>query len=495
MERTVLERRLPSTCLAAVLAVLLVIAAFSRLAHAATSGANGTHDPSRMIESDGKLYVYSTGGGSKSSPDGLVWTSGPGIFAGGAIPESVRSVVPDNQGIWAPDVIFLNGLYYLYYSIANETCAVGLVTSPTLDPSSAKYKWTDRGVVVSSNTSATYCTIDPAPALDADGNLWLAWGSGYSHASTDDTLFVTRLDNTTGLASSADSAKPGHALQKGHIEAAYLYYHSGYYYLFWNSGGCCDGASSSYLIHVARSQSVTGSYTGSKNFYGSTGSIHGPGHLGIYDSCGASRITYHYYPDSGGSVLGENELSWGNDGWPVLGPVSTTPIKPCGMMGGGSDGTGGSAGSNGGVGGVTGIGGAAGGDSSPGGNGTAGNAGMPSTPNGGGITAGVPATAGASAGSGGMTSGGSALSAGGTSNEPSDAGCSCRFQQQTRAGHGTLALLALSALFGVGRSRSLKPKSRAVVACRACSRETALRRRASAGGVRTARRARRESRW
>src|SRR5450432_1900720 len=214
---------------------LLGLATASAPARAQTSGANGTHDPSRMIESEGRFYVYSTQAGSKSSPDGLVWTSGPGLFPSG-IPSTTTSVVSSNEGVWAPDLIHFNGQFYLYYSIANaqNACAIGLITSPTLNPSSPSYKWTDRGLVVSNSGSATYCTIDPAPVLDATGNLWLAWGSGYSHSSSADTIFVTRLDNTTGLPSSADSANPGHALEQGHIEASYIYYHDGNYYLFWN---------------------------------------------------------------------------------------------------------------------------------------------------------------------------------------------------------------------------------------------------------------------
>jgi beta-xylosidase len=303
---------------------------------AQTTGNNGTHDPSRMLESNGKLYVYSTGGGSKSSTDGLAWTTGPGIFAGTTIPQAATAIVSSNQGVWAPDGIFYNNKYFMFYSIANSSnaCAIGVLTSPTLDPAAANFKWTDGGVVVS-NPNTTYCAIDPAPVVDATGNLWLAWGSGYSKKSTDQTIYVTRLDNTTGLASAEDAAKPGHALQPGHIEASYIHYHAGYYYLFWNSGGCCSGASSSYSIHVARSQTITGPYTGTKkDWYSSTGSIHGPGHIGIYDQCGYSRFTYHYYPDAGGSVLGENELSWGSDGYPVVGAVSKTPIKPCGAVSG-----------------------------------------------------------------------------------------------------------------------------------------------------------------
>jgi arabinan endo-1,5-alpha-L-arabinosidase len=315
------------------LAFSLGVLAFASPARAATSGANGTHDPSRMIASDGKFYVYSTGGGIKSSTDGLVWADEKASLFPLGIPQSGTSVVSNNEGVWAPDVIYLNNQYYIYYAIANaqNACAVGLETTPTLDPTSPNYKLTDRGVVVS-NGNTTYCAIDPCPVLDASGNLWLSFGSGYSKPSTDNTIYVMRLDNTTGLASSATAA-PGTPLEPGHIEASYIYYHTGYYYLFWNSGGCCDGASSTYEIHMARSQAITGPYTGSQIFIQSAGSVHGPGQIGIFDQCGADRFTYHYYPDSGGSVLGENELSWGSDGWPVAGASSTTPLTACAPTG------------------------------------------------------------------------------------------------------------------------------------------------------------------
>jgi arabinan endo-1,5-alpha-L-arabinosidase len=442
--------------------VLLGVAAATPRAAAATTGANGTHDPSRMIESDGKFYVYSTGGGSKSSTDGLAWTQGPGLFPGG-IPQTTTSVVSSNEGVWAPDLLYLDGQYFLYYSIANaqNACAIGLITSPTLNPSSPSYKWTDRGLVVSNTGSDTYCTIDPAPILDASGDLWLSWGSGYSHPSTSNTIWVTRLDNTTGLASTTDTAKPGHPLEQGHIEASYLYYHSSYYYLFWNSGGCCSGASSTYEIHVARSQTITGPYTGTKVFYSSTGSIHGPGQIGIYDQCGASRFTYHYYPDTGGSVLGENELSWGSDGWPVVGAESTTPLTPCAQTGsGGAGGTGGaSAGAS--------AGGAAGTDGGT----------LAGAPNGGALTggAGAPGAGGTSAvddagGSGGAGStgvevagsAGLASSAGsaGTTGGSAASGCSCRVGGARGSNGTTGGLLFIgAALEAVRRCRKTRRRS------------------------------------
>ena len=464
----------------------LVLVTCPTFSFAATSGANGTHDPSRMITCEGRLYVYSTGAGSKSSTDGLSWTSGPGLFPGG-IPTSATSVVSNNEGVWAPDAIYLNGQYYIYYALANSNndCAVGLVTTPTLNPNSSAYKITDHGVVVSNTGSDSYCAIDPAPILDASGNLWLSWGSGYTKSSSDNTIYLTLLDNQTGLPSKADSAKPGHPLEPGHIEASYLYYRAGYYYLFWNSGGCCDGASSTYEIHVSRAAAITGPYSASRVFYASNGSIHGPGQIGIYDQCGASRFTYHYYPDTGGSVLGENELTWSSDGWPVAGAPSTTPLTVCNGTGtggtGGSKGTGGAGGGGGaGTGGSSkGTGGASGTTGAGGGNGTAGATGTGGRENG--IDAGTADASGAggtggssgrsstggSSGTGGVsgtggfdtstggTSGaaGNGNSGGGSSDSGSTGGCACAVSRDPGEGLALGAFALALAILTARRAR------------------------------------------
>jgi beta-xylosidase len=222
--------------------------------------------------------------------------------------------------VWAPDVIYVNGLYYLYYSVAGLTsstaCVIGLLTSPTLNPSSPNYKWTDRGLVVQNPPTTpepAYSTIDPAPVLDLTGTLWLGWGSGYGKDFGLTQLWATRM-NATGLADTTDPVyqppgTPGHPIEPGRKEGSYLHYNNGYFYLFYNEGSCCDGVTSTYTIWVARSQSLTGPYTGDKVFYGSNGNINGPGHMGIYSACGVERFTYHYYPTAT-SVLGENELSW-----------------------------------------------------------------------------------------------------------------------------------------------------------------------------------------
>jgi beta-xylosidase len=309
------------------LTALMTVAAF-RASAAVLTGSIGSHDPSRITLCNGKYYVYSTGGGMISSTDRINWTSGTSPFPNG-VPTSVKNLIPSNQGIWAPDVIFRNNKYYLYYAVSatdGTKSAIGLITSPTLDPSVSGYGWTDVGVVISDNDKVDLRTsIDPCPTVDASGNVWLSYGSGYANGATwsDPTIFVVQLNATTGLLLNPSNPTL-YPLEDGHIEASYVYYHGGYYFVFWNSGGCCSGSSSTYTIHMARSSSITGPYVnkagtagGAETFLASHGSVHGPGQIGILTLQGSDVFTYHYYPDSGGALLGMQSLIWGSDGWPV----------------------------------------------------------------------------------------------------------------------------------------------------------------------------------
>ncbi|MEI7902043.1 MAG: RICIN domain-containing protein, partial [bacterium] len=297
-----------------------------------------TIDPSRMINCNGTYYIYSTGQLAQSSVDRIHWTNGASPFDNwpnpGGTPPSVYSFLgADNTGNWAPDVIFLNNKYYLYYSVANLNTRVdvtALLTSPTLDPNAPDYGWTDEGVVVHHhNLVDLRSAIDPCPFLDTSNNLWLCYGSGYGAGVTSgtDSIFMRRLDNTTGLASSTDTTE--YPVVKGRVEGPYVHYRAGYYYLFWN----VDGNDTRYNIRVARSANVTGPYVnkaGSQNasesFLAATiyknsinGNERGPGHAGILSEGGIDRLTYNFVNTSGSKVLGEQTLLWGPDGWPVAG--------------------------------------------------------------------------------------------------------------------------------------------------------------------------------
>jgi arabinan endo-1,5-alpha-L-arabinosidase len=297
------------------------------------------HDPSTVVRFKGKYYVYSTGRGAPfySSPDGVTWTREGSVFQ--TIPDDAHAAVPKNNGtdVWAPDIVRIGDQFYLYYAVSSWgsfQSAVGLATNPVLDPKDPAYKWTSRGVVVSSDGTEDLNAIDPGVIHAPDGTLWICYGSYHG------SIRVTQLDPKTGLA--LQPKKLGAPIATAReSEASDLIFHDGYYYLFVNHGSCCKGKDSEYNIRVGRSRAMTGPYLdrhgetmdkgGGSLFLAAHDHRIGPGHFGRvldYDASpdgsegGPERFSVHYEADvtrGGRSVLDIRPLLWSEDGWPVAG--------------------------------------------------------------------------------------------------------------------------------------------------------------------------------
>jgi arabinan endo-1,5-alpha-L-arabinosidase len=292
-----------------------------------------THDPSTLIKCKSRHYMFYTGQGilSKSSSDKIFWSAGPPVF--NSAPAWTTNAVPGFAGIfWAPDILFFNGLYHLYYAVStwgSQVSAIGLATNPTLDPSDPAYAWTDQGIVIQSGNGSPYNTIDPSLIWDASGNLWMAFGSYWNG------IYLVQLDAVTGLRIAPNS--PTYRLAyNSSIEASCLWRRGNYYYLFVNWGSCCSGVNSTYNIRVGRSTSVTGPYldrsgvdmvnNGGTLFLRGTGKFAGPGHVGILSEGGTQWFGYHYYDGNawapqyaayGNSDYAFVPLQWTPDDWPV----------------------------------------------------------------------------------------------------------------------------------------------------------------------------------
>jgi len=300
------------------------------------------HDPSTVVRFHGQYYVFATGRGAPfySSPDTIAWARQGSVFT--QIPDEVHALVPKNSGtdVWAPDIIRLNGEFYLYYAVSTWgvfQSAIGLATNPVLDPKDPAYKWTDRGVVVSSNGTEDVNAIDPGVIHAPDGTLWICYGSYHG------SIRLTQLDPKTGLALKPNTL--GIAIATAHeSEATDIVFHDGFYYLFVNRGTCCKGKDSTYNIRVGRARTITGPYTdrdgvpladgGGTLFMESDATRIGPGHFGRvvdYDASaagsiappnGTERFSIHYEADmtrGGRSVLDIRPLRWSPDGWPIAG--------------------------------------------------------------------------------------------------------------------------------------------------------------------------------
>jgi arabinan endo-1,5-alpha-L-arabinosidase len=286
------------------------------------------HDPSTIVKCKDEFWVFYTGHGVPSwhSKDLVKWESGPAVFT--EAPGWVAENVPANRRLdyWAPDVARVGDRYLLYYSASTfgkNTSGIGLAINPTLAPGDPAYHWTDAGLVIKSGTNDNFNTIDPAIFLDADGSLWLSFGSFWSG------IRLIQLDPATGKRVSADSPILSLA-HNSSIEASYIYQHGRFYYLFVNWGTCCRGASSTYNIRLGRSNRITGPYLdkegkdmlagGGSLFLSSSGPLIGPGHAGIISANGTNWFSCHFEANAGrrGSVLAILPLRWDAGGWPEI---------------------------------------------------------------------------------------------------------------------------------------------------------------------------------
>ena len=319
---------LKQSLLTAECCLALAVVAFGVTPASALEGMIGVHDPSTVAVCDGNYYVFGTGRGISvlTSSNGFNWQRSGRVFD--RIPDSVKAFVPknDGQGVWAPDIIRLNGEYYLYYSISSwgqYVSAVGLLTSPTLNTNAANFKWTDRGMVVHSSEGEDLNAIDPGVIQAPDGTLWICYGSYHGN------IELVELDPQTGLRIATNSPVTIIANQS---EAADIIFHAGYFYLFVNHGGCCQGSNSTYNIRVARSPKVTGPYLDRHGenlaqgagtlFLAAAGKQIGPGHFGLLVDDGVEKFSCHYEAElgrDGRSILDIRPLLWTVDGWPMPG--------------------------------------------------------------------------------------------------------------------------------------------------------------------------------
>lgn len=297
------------------------------------------HDPC-IIRAADTYYVFCTGRGVaiRTSRDLIHWKRDGDVFE--TMPAWIKQVVPGATGFWAPDIIFVNGEYRLYYTVStfgsNES-AIGLVVTKALNPADPDYGWTDRGLVIASKKTDDWNCIDAGAIVDAEGRAWLSMGSFWSG------LKLVELDVATGLVrtgakvtSIARRPEPPNA-----IEAPFLTRRGDWYYLWASFDFCCRGARSTYNVRVGRSKSVEGPYVdragvpmldgGGTPVLAGEGDMRGPGHCAVLSDEGRDLLVYHFYDAArkGRPTLQLRRLTWTADGWPVagdaLGPPATQP--------------------------------------------------------------------------------------------------------------------------------------------------------------------------
>ena len=279
----------------------------------AQEGKPWIHDPSTIMECDGKYYTFGTGGGGLISEDGWNWFSGAVRPGGGA----------------APDAIKIGDRYLVAYSATGGGLGGGhagrvlTMWNKTLDPNSPDFGYTEAIEVAASLNDEDCDAIDAGLFMDPQtGRLYCTYGTYFGF------IRMVELDPKTG-AKVEGTVDPNIAID---CEATTMIYRNGWYYLLGTHGTCCDGVNSTYNIVVGRARTPYGPFLdnmgrdmvagGGKMVIDGEDRQFGAGHFGRYiEDEGVEKMSFHWEADldrSGRSVLAIRPIVWVND-WPVGG--------------------------------------------------------------------------------------------------------------------------------------------------------------------------------
>ena len=284
------------------------------------------HDPSTMVECDGKWYTYGTGRGGLYSEDGWTWNSIPEIEGNTDTHKQVRP-----GGGAAPDAMKVGNRYLVAYSSTGGGLGGGhqghvlTMWNKTLDPTSPDFEWSDPIEVAASLDDEDCDAIDASILLDpTNGRMWITYGTYFGF------IRIVEVDPKTGKR--VEGNEPVDIAID--CEATDLIYKDGWYYLLGTHGTCCDGTNSTYNIVVGRSRNVTGPFLdnmgrdmkkgGGKMVMAAGNRKTGAGHFGrtVLEN-GVEKMSFHWEADfdqGGRSVLAIHPLLWKN-GWPVGGEL------------------------------------------------------------------------------------------------------------------------------------------------------------------------------
>lgn len=223
------------------------------------------HDPSIAQENATSFFVFSTDRSPNpphlqirvSHDGGITWAYRGGVF--NTLPSWAEIAVPGVTGIWAPDAIFVNTEWRIYYALStfgSQRSAIGLVTSTSL----TNPIWIDKGLVLQSSGSDTFNAIDPSLVIDENDLQWLVFGSFWGG------LYASRINSTTGML--LFSSPPQHLAQRpapDALEGGFALRHLNETYLFASYDKCCQGNKSTYNVRFGRAKNITSPFTDMKD--------------------------------------------------------------------------------------------------------------------------------------------------------------------------------------------------------------------------------------
>jgi arabinan endo-1,5-alpha-L-arabinosidase len=182
-------------------------------------------------------------------------------FVADAFSSRPAGLADPTSGLWAPEPVYMNGRYYLYFTVTDvvdahspepgcaSDSAIGVATAD-----SPAGPWTAiRAPVVAPRRAGPGCsfawTYDPKVVQDGE-HKYLYYGS-YGGG-----IWVQRL-RADGLAVQGEPQRVG---ADWRYEGAEVVKHDGWWYLFASSTNCCNGPLTGYAVYAGRARTPEGPF-------------------------------------------------------------------------------------------------------------------------------------------------------------------------------------------------------------------------------------------
>lgn len=220
------------------------------------------------------------------------------------LPAEVFATPQHGNGVWAPNIRYHNGKFWIFYPDPD----FGIYVTTATDPAKA---WSEPKLILAGKG-----LIDPTPLWDDNGSAWLLHGWAKSRAGFNNVLSLRKMSaDTSWVSDSYTNVVDGNQLPGYRtLEGPKFYKRNGYYYIFAPAGGVETGWQS-----VFRSDNIAGPYSARVVMEQGDSLINGP-HQGAWVHTDHNEDWFIHFQSrkAYGRIVHLQPMQWRNN-WPVIG--------------------------------------------------------------------------------------------------------------------------------------------------------------------------------